>query len=349
MKLYLDAGWLDVEHVSEVANRNNINFIIIIGKRQIGKTYGVLKFMLDSAKNFIFMRRVRPELEMLEKGVNSPFDKIKEYKNVVKLEKESEYSAKIVKIIPQEDGTEKREQIGLGCALGTIGRLRGFNGDIYTDVVFDEFIPEEHLYKVRNEGTAFKSAHDTINGNRELEGRPCLRWWLLANSNNLDNAILESLHITKIVERMSIRGEEVKILKDRGIMIIMPGSQVVTEKRKTTGLYRAIGLDDDYSKMALGNEFSFNDYTDVRSAPLSQYNQYLTIGKITINLHKNDKTLYVTQKLKNKSRYNLTNSDTHINMFNRKHSDIRQAYLAGRVIFQDMTVKNYFLNYCQLT
>ena len=79
MKLYTDAGWLDVEHVNEVADRNNINFIIIIGKRQIGKTYGVLKFMLDSAKNFIFMRRVKPEIEMLEKGVNSPFDKIKEF------------------------------------------------------------------------------------------------------------------------------------------------------------------------------------------------------------------------------------------------------------------------------
>ena len=33
--------------------------------------------MLDENKNFIFMRRVKPEIEMLEKGVNSPFDKLK--------------------------------------------------------------------------------------------------------------------------------------------------------------------------------------------------------------------------------------------------------------------------------
>ena len=53
MKLYLDGGWLDVPHVAEVADRNNVSFIAIIGKRQIGKTYGVLKYMLDYDKRFI--------------------------------------------------------------------------------------------------------------------------------------------------------------------------------------------------------------------------------------------------------------------------------------------------------
>lgn len=349
MKLYQDAGWLDAAHIDEIADKNGINFIVIIGKRQIGKTYNVLKYMLDSDKRFVFMRRVKPELEMLEKGVNSPFEKIKGWSDKVKLIKESEYSAELVRLDADEDGNEKVTQIGLGVALGTIGRLRGFNGDIYTDVVFDEFIPEEHLYKLRNEGTAFKSAHDTINGNRELEGRPCLRWWLLANSNDLNNAILESLHITKTVERMSLRGEEYCMLKDRGILIIMPDSVVITEKRAQTGLYKAIGLEDDYTKMALGNEFAFNDYTDVKSMPLSEFNQYLTIGKVTVNLHKSSKIIYVTQKLKQRSKYNLTDSETHINTFNRQFGDVKRAYLSGRVYFQDMTVKNYFLNYCQIS
>ena len=348
MKLYTKEGWLDTKHVEEVADKNNINFIIIIGKRQIGKTYNVLTLMLDENKNFIFMRRVKPELEMLEKGVNSPFDKLKKYQGFVTLQKESEYTAKIVMRKVDDDGNENLKQIGLGAALSTIGRLRGFNGDLYSDVVFDEFIPEEHLYKVRNEGTAFKSAHDTINGNRELEGRRCLRWWLLANSNDLDNAILEALHITKIVERMSIRGDEYMILKDRGIMIIMPDSPQISEKRAKTGLYRAIGLDDDYSKMALGNEFSFNDYTDVQSCALQEFNPYLTIGNITICLHKSQKYLYVVDKLKAKPKYKYTDSKTHINTFNRKHSDVKAAYLNGRMVFNNMSVKNYFLHYAGL-
>ena len=348
MRLYTEAGWLDAQHVEEIADRNGINFIAIIGKRQIGKTYNVLTWMLDSNKRFVFMRRVKPELEMLEKGMNSPFDKLKKYAGKVRLVKESEYSAKVVKVITDENGNESFEQIGLGCALGTVGRLRGFNGDQYTDVVFDEFIPEEHLYKIRNEGTAFKSAHDTINGNRELEGRPCLRWWLLANANDLDNSILEALHITKVVERMSLRGEEYYISKERGVMIIMPESKVVTEKRANTGLYRAIGLDDEYARMALGNEFSFNDRTDVMTAPLQEFNPYLSIGKITICLHKSNKTLYVVDRLRATPRYKYGDSDTHIQQFNRKHSDVKQAYLNGRMFFNNMTVKNYFMHYAQL-
>ena len=73
MKLYTPEGWLDTKHIEEVADKNDISFIIIIGKRQVGKTYGVLKLMLDEDKRFIFMRRVKVELEMLEKNVNSPF------------------------------------------------------------------------------------------------------------------------------------------------------------------------------------------------------------------------------------------------------------------------------------
>ena len=68
MKLYTKAGWLDVPHINEVADRNNISIIIIIGKRQIGKTYGVLKFMLDDNKRFILLRSVMAEMDMLNIG-----------------------------------------------------------------------------------------------------------------------------------------------------------------------------------------------------------------------------------------------------------------------------------------
>lgn len=341
MKLYLDNGYLDAAHIDEVADRNHINFIIIIGKRQVGKTYNVLKLMLDSGRQFIFMRRVRPELDMLCKDVNSPFEKVA---TDVKLRKESEYTAEIARIKTDEEGKEERTRIGTAVTLAGIGNIRGFNGDHFTDLVFDEFIPEEQLYKVRNEGDAFLNAHVTISGNRELEGRKPLKVWLLANSNNLNSKILEALKITDVVEKMSIRGEESRIIKNRGIMVILPESKVIIDKRKQTALYKAIGSDSKFSKMAFENEFAYNDYTDVGLKPLQEYNPLITIGRITLHLHKNDKTLYVTDKVKYKPRYVYTDSDTHINTFNRKFPEIRAAYLRGRIFFQDMRIKNYFLD-----
>ena len=341
MNLYTSDGWLDVPHINEIADRNDINFIVIIGKRQVGKTYNVLKFMLDEDKRFIFMRRTSTELDMLEHGVNSPFEKI--YHNEIAFNKESKYTAEISRFVT-ENGEDTKKRIGMGCALSTLGNIRGFNGDEYSDWVFDEFIPETQLFKVRNERDAFLNAHVTINGNRELEGRRCVRVWLLANSNNLDSGVLEAINISREVERMSLRGEESRLLKDRGILILMPESKAIIEKRLKTGLARAIDKTSPFARMAFGNEFAYNDYTDVRSDLIQAYYPLVTIGNITINLHKCDKRLYVTDKLKARARREYPLTEAGVRKFNVEYSDVRSAYLQGRVIFNNQKVKSEFLH-----
>lgn len=353
MNLYTSAGWLDVPHIEQIANRNNIAFIVIIGKRQIGKTYNVLKHMLDSDKRFVLMRGVKTELDMLKRNVNSPFEKIDGYKGRIVFESETEYTASILRLDETEDG-EIKTNIGMCAALSSIGRIRGFNGDIYTDVVYDEFIPESHLLKVRHGDDAFNNMYTTIAGNRELEGRPPLRVWLLANSNNLDNDILKALNITDVVERMSLRGEESRIIKDRGIMIILPDSAVITEKRKQTALYRAIGGESKFAKMAYENAFAYNDYTDVGVKPLREYKPLIRIGiggynsGIVIFLHKNNKTLYITESANTNVKHQYSDTDYARNKFVRDYPEIKAAYLRGRITFQSMKVKNEFLDYIDL-
>ena len=348
MKLYTPDGWLDAPHIDAVADRNNISFIVIIGKRQIGKTYNVLKYMLDSDKRFVLLRGVKTELDMLKRNVNSPFEKIHGYKKRIVFDSETEYTATISRLDADKDGNEVKTSIGMAGALSSIGRIRGFNGDMYTDVVYDEFIPESHLLKVRHGDDAFNNMYTTIAGNRELEGRKPLRVWLLANSNNLDNDILKALNITDIVERMNLRGEESRILKDRGIMIILPDSRQITEKRKQTALYRAIGGSSKFAQMAYENAFAYNDYTDVDQRPLQEYKPLIAIGNVIIHLHKSEKTLYVTNYMKCKCLHTYTDSDYGRMTFTRDYPEIRAAYLRGRITFQNMTVKNYFLNFNDL-
>lgn len=347
MNIYTDAGWLDIPHIDEVADRNNISFIAIIGKRQVGKTYGVLKYMLDSDKRFVLLRGVKTELEMLKRNVNSPFEKIKGYEGRVIFESETEYTASIMRLDTSDEG-ELKVNIGMAAALSSIGRIRGFNGDIYSDVVYDEFIPESHLLKVRHGDDAFNNMYTTIAGNRELEGRKPLRVWLLANSNNLDNDILKALNITDVVERMSLRGEESRILKDRGIMILLPDSKAITERRKQTALFRAIGGDSKFSRMAFDNEFAYNDYTDVANKPLAEYKPLITIGRIIIHLHKADKTLYVTEFIKCKTPHAYTDTDYGRMTFVKDFPELKAAYMRGRITFQNMTVKNQFLDFLDL-
>lgn len=347
MKLYTKAGWLDVPHVAEVAGRNNVALIIIIGKRQIGKTYGVLKYMLDTQKHFILLRSVMAEMDMLKHNVANPFDAIKGYENRVVFESETQYTANIMRLDVSDEG-EVKTNIGMLSALSAIGRVRGINGRRFTDVVYDEFIPESHLLKVKNGGDAFLNMYTTIAGNREIEGEKPLRVWLLANSNNLDNDVLKALNMTSTVERMSLRGEEVRILKDRGIMVILPDSEMITEKRKKGALYRAIGGDSKFSKMAYGNEFSYNDYTDVCAKPLAEYKPIIKVGTVILHLHKSDKTIYITDYMNCKTAHTYTDTDFGRMTFIKDYPEIRAAYMKGRVTFQNMTVKNYFLSFIDL-
>ena len=350
MKLYTKDGWLDAEHIERVADKNNISFIVIIGKRQIGKTYGVLKLMLDSDKRFVLLRGMKTELEMLERNVNSPFEKIHGYEGKILFEKNSDYTADIFYLDVDADGNDVKRLIGMGGALSSIGRVRGFNGDIFTDVVFDEFIPESHLLKVRHGDDAFLNMYTTISGNREIEGKPPLRVWLLANSNNLDSDILNALNLSKVVEKMSLRGEESRIIKERGIMVILPDSEIITNKRRKGALYRAIDTESKFAKMAYSNEFSYNDFTDVRAMPLNEYKPLISVGDVIIHIHKNDKTIYITEPYRIKDRlkrkYQATERD--LLTFEHDYPELRRAYMKGRIIFQSMLSKNNFIKYINL-
>ena len=126
MNIYTRDGWLDVPHVAEIADRNNISFIIIIGKRQIGKTYGVLKYELDTDKRFILLRGMRTELEMLEKNVNSPFEKIKGYEGKILFDKNSDYTAEIVRQDMEED-----EEVLTATSTRTLYLTRRYQRAIY--------------------------------------------------------------------------------------------------------------------------------------------------------------------------------------------------------------------------
>ena len=286
--LYTNEGFLNVSWIDKEAKRINAAFIVILGTRQIGKTYGTLKLMTDEKRNFILMRRTQTEADFITNGTLNPFLALG--RTDIKVKKESQYIGKI-----QGETESGYDPIGITLSLTCVSKIRGFSGVAFTDLVYDEFIPESHVNRIRNEGDAFLNAVVTISGNREIEGKPPLRCWLLANSNNIGSPILKALNITDKVESMDKSGQELSILPDRGIIIVLAKARELADKRKKSSLMKAISKESEFTKMAYDNEFSYNDAENVTRRDLKQYQQIAAVtGVFTIWRHKGNGTLYIT-------------------------------------------------------
>lgn len=286
--LYTKEGFLNVSWIDREAKRINAAFIVILGTRQIGKTYGTLKLMTDEKRSFILMRRTQTEADFITNGTLNPFLALG--RTDIKVKKESQYIGKI-----QAETESGFDPIGITLSLTCVSKIRGFSGVAFTDLVYDEFIPESHVNRIRNEGDAFLNAVVTISGNREIEGKPPLRCWLLANSNNIGSPILKALNITDKVESMDKSGQELSILPDRGIIIVLAKARELAGKRKKTSLMKAISKESEFTKMAYDNEFSYNDAENVTRRDLKQYNQIAAVtGVFTIWKHKGNNSLYIT-------------------------------------------------------
>lgn len=332
--LYTENGFLNVSWIDREAERINAAFIVILGTRQIGKTYGTLKLMLDEKRNFILMRRTQTETDFISNGTLNPFLALG--RNDIKVKKENQYIGKI-----QEETETGYNPIGVTLSLTCVSKIRGFSGSAFTDLVYDEFIPESHINKIRNEGDAFLNAVVTISGNREIEGKKPLRCWLLANSNNIGSPILKALNITDKVERMDKSGQELSILPERGIIIVLAKAEQLATKRKKTALIKAIDKTSDFTRMAFDNEFSYNDAENVKRKDLKQYVLLASvIGVLSIWRSKADDSLYITSYRKSNTEFSDT--ERGYKQLLTTIPFLKMAYTFNHTYFESLAIKEIY-------
>ncbi len=331
--LYLKSGYLNVPWIEEVTDKNNISFIIIVGSRQIGKTYGVLKLMLDEDRRFILMRRTQTEVNFLTNIALNPFANLDPF---VVIKKDSEFTARIDK-----ESEESTSQIGMVTSLKGIAKIRGFNGRVFTDLVYDEFIPENHVVRIKDEGDAFINALITISGNRELEGEKPLKCWLLANANNINNPVLEKMNLQIKLNDMIRKHQEFSIMKDKGVMLINAVGEAVISKRKQTAIYKAIDTDSEVMKMAFGNEFAYNDSENVIKEDLKQFNPVLGVfSSFSLWKSKHDGHYHVYKSKQMPKVFN--NNDRGRKELLKYIGNIKNLYYLNKITFYDLILKEKF-------
>lgn len=335
---------------------NDYPFQIFIGGRGTGKTYsalsGAVNGKLPNDAKFILMRRTSNELNIMLDSVKggegaNPFKPINN---------DYERNIGMREIVPNLAGIYNREEndegkflymgapIGYGVALSTISSIRGIDFSDCSDCIYDEFIPEKHVRKIKDEGSALLNAYETMNRNREMLGYPAMRLWLLANSNDIYNPIFTALEIVAIVERMIRKGIADKYIKERGLAIhLVKNDTDFVEAKGKTALYK-LTAGSQFADMALHNDFAYNDFSLISSRPLQGYRPVCAL---------NDAYIY---KKKGGCEYYVTYSPAQCPVFDARTEHERRAFIirygsillpnfvAGNITFESYELKERILN-----
>lgn len=273
----------------------NYIFNFFIGARGTGKTYSGLKglaidgkHITEDANQFMYMRRTGDELDILldnDKGESdaNPFISInKDFgRNIGMFKTKKALSTIYNKEYMEESGkyVPVGAPLGMGCALSTICKFRGMNFDNISVIFFDEFIKEKHVKAIRNESDALFNAYETINRNREIMGRPPVILMACANSNDIYNPIFTGLNIVRDCERMIKSGKEHKYYPDRKLAIhIFKTKEEYSTAKSETALYK-LTSGTQFSEMALSNQFSYNDFSDIAHRNLKGYIPICAVDK----------------------------------------------------------------------
>ena len=342
MNFYLPNGYLDFPRVWALP----YPFVIIIGGRGTGKTFGALDFCTENKIKFAFFRRTQQQADIINKTEFSPLRPVARMRGF-------EFTMKpIVKGISafcpatlDEDGKAviTGEPWGITAALSTISNVRGFDASWIDCMLYDEFIPEKGERLLKGEADTLFNAYETLNRNRELLGNPPLRLVLMANANDQASPVLLKLGLVKRLDTMAAKGVSYYADEKRGLAVVLLPDSPISASKADTALYK-LTAGTDFAEMSLSNKFAYEERGNVAPRPIAEYKPFVVVGELCVYKHKSDNRYYVTQhKAGSPPTYGV--GDNEIARFRHAYGWLYRAHMLKRVDFEDYACQVLFTQY----
>ena len=348
MSIYLENGYLDFDKILSYP----VPYHFMVGGRGTGKTYGALKYMVEHDIKFVFMRRTQTQLDVIRKEEYQPFKKLNTDMgwdiHPITLTK---YSSGLYHCERDKNGKwqpkEGSEPVGLMLALSTISNVRGFDATDRDVLIYDEFIPERHERPIKDEANAFFNAIETIQRNRELEGKEPLKVLCLANANELANPLFINLKLVKKSMALMRKGIEFDLDRNRECALYILRESKISELKRDTALYK-LTRGTTFESMALDNNFEDMVGVKVSSKNLKEYIPVVCIGEICIYKHKSQRMYYVSMhKMGAPEEFSISEAD--VMRFRHKYVYLLDAYLYDNIDFEEYACETLFRKYIYKT
>ena len=322
-KIYDANGWVNWEYIIN----QGCAFTMVVGARGVGKTYGIMKYCIEHKIPFIYLRRLKTQLELCASVQGNPFNKLNTDMGM--------------NIKPQNTRAgvvfaDGDNVVALGVALSTVANVRGFDYSQYNMIIFDEAIASDGERPISKEFNVFLNFYETVNRNRELTGSAAVKAVLLGNANRLTNPYFSGWHFMRTALNMIKGNQMVWRSGDGSRLMIMLLNSDISRKKADTALYK--NASRDFVTMALDNAFR-TDGTNIRSMPIREFNHVVSIGDIGIYRHKSERLYYVSFLTNNDNMYDSYGMG--LKMFQLDFYNLRLFYVVNKIV--------YFENYeCEL-
>jgi len=314
-KVYDSNGWVNWDYLINQGSA----FTMVVGARGVGKTYGLMKYCLDQGRKFIYLRRLKSQLDQCANNAGNPFKKL------------NSDLGRNIKPRGTQGGVlfdENGEVVALGVALSTVANVRGFDYSDFDMIIFDEAVASDGERPIPHEFNAFLNFYETVNRNRELAGEKPVQAVLLGNANRLTNPYYSGWHFMKTALNM-IHGKQMIWRSGDGsrLMVLLLGSRI-SEQKSNTVLYK--NASDGFITMALDNAFR-TDGTNIRSMPIREFNHVVSVGEIGIYRHKSERLYYVSSLTQKGSFYDSYGMG--LKMFQQDYWNLRILYMVNKIVY----------------
>ena len=320
MNIYLESGYLDMCSIIEAG----YPFVFVPAARGTGKTYGTLKYHIEHNNRILLIRRTKTEAELQAKAESSAYKTVLDDLGIDNWHclpcGSSGYGSVIV----------NDNIVAYVSALNTFANIRGIDFSDVNYIVFDEFIAEPHVRKIKNEGMALANLYESVNRNRELKGRPPVQLLCLANSVNMANDTFMYFNLIDEAERMLQQDIEMSELGNK--LLIIPQHSPISDKKAETALYKAVN--NEFSEMAIKNKFILNDFTYVQRRNLAEYTCVFKVGDLYCWRHKSRDEYYISFS-KGNTKNEYQNGYADLTRFRRDNWRFAGYYLDGMIRFEN--------------
>ena len=299
-KLYDSKGWVNWQYILD----QGAAFSMVVGARGTGKTYGLMKALIDRKEPFIYLRRLKTQIDNCGKVTGNPFKRL----NLDNGWNIMPYS--VGGNIEFRKDDRQGELVAVGVALSTVATIRGIDFSEFNYIVFDEAVA--------------------------MIGEKPVQAILLGNANKLSNPYFSGWHFMKTAIKM-IRGKQMvyRTADNTRLMVLLQDSPISKKKAQTAAYQNG---SDGFISMAIDNAFR-TDETQIRSEPLKEYNHVVSVGEIGIYRHKSERKYYVSSKTQ--TPY-YDDFGIQLKMFRQDFLMMRVNYLIAKTFYLKIMKQNYY-------